>query len=83
MRIRNGALLVMCLASALALSACGGSDEESGEDPKIRLLNLSAGYTALDLMTKPELLRAAQTEFAASSAGRKYVTPLPEGTVPH
>jgi hypothetical protein len=41
---------VICL-SLLALSGCGGSDDESGEDPRIRLLNLSAGYTALDMMT--------------------------------
>ena len=51
MRIRNGASLVLVCAAALALNACGGGSEESGEDPKIRLLNLSAGYTALDLMT--------------------------------
>ena len=51
MRIRNGCILGLVSLSALALNACGGSDEESGEDPKIRLLNLSAGYTALDLMT--------------------------------
>ena len=40
----------VCLA-ALALNACGGSGEEKGADPKIRLLNLSTGYTALDMMT--------------------------------
>jgi len=51
MRIRNGAFGVLGLAATFALSACGGSDEESGADPKIRLLNLSAGYTSLDLMT--------------------------------
>ena len=51
MRIRNGASSVLVCAAALALNACGGGDEESGEDPKIRLLNLSAGYTSLDLMT--------------------------------
>jgi Domain of unknown function (DUF4397) len=51
MRIRNGAMWVFGLAAMLALNACGGSDEESGADPKIRLLNLSAGYTSLDLMT--------------------------------
>jgi hypothetical protein len=43
--------LALGLVAALALNACGGSNDESGEDPKIRLLNLSAGYTALDLMT--------------------------------
>ena len=36
---------------ALALHGCGGGGEESGADPKIRLLNLSTGYTALDMMT--------------------------------
>ena len=51
MRIRNGASWVLVCASALALGACGGGESESGADPKIRLLNLSAGYTALDLMT--------------------------------
>ena len=39
--------------------------------------------TALDLMTKPALLQAAQAEFRASTAGRKYVSPVPDGTVPH
>jgi len=39
--------------------------------------------TALDLMTKPDVLQAAKAEFAASTAGRKYVSPLPDGTVPH
>jgi hypothetical protein len=43
-------LSLVCL-SALALQGCGGGDEESGADPKIRLLNLSTGYTALDMMT--------------------------------
>jgi aminobenzoyl-glutamate utilization protein B len=39
--------------------------------------------TALDLMTKPDLLQAAQAEFATNTAGRKYVSPLPPGTLPH
>lgn len=39
--------------------------------------------TALDLLTKPELLQAAKAEFAASTGGRKYITPIPDGTVPH
>ena len=39
--------------------------------------------TAFDLLTKPELLQAAKDEFAASTAGRKYITPIPDGTVPH
>lgn len=51
MRIRNSISLASICLSALALNACGGGDEESGADPKIRLLNLSAGYTSLDMMT--------------------------------
>jgi len=39
--------------------------------------------TALDLLTKPDLLQAAQAEFATSTEGRTYVSPLPDGTVPH
>ena len=39
--------------------------------------------TALDLMTKPELLAAAKAEFAASTEGNRYVSPIPDGTVPH
>ena len=54
MRILTGASLVLVCAATLALNACGGSSEESGEDPKIRLFNLSAGYSALDLMTNLE-----------------------------
>ena len=51
MRIRNGASLALVFVAALALNACGSGEEEGGADPKIRLLNLSAGYTSLDLMT--------------------------------
>jgi hypothetical protein len=47
---RTASLVLIC-AATLALHACGGSGEEKGEDPKIRLLNLSAGYSSLDLMT--------------------------------
>ena len=43
--------LILIGVFALALQSCGGGDEESGADPKIRLLNLSTGYTALDMMT--------------------------------
>lgn len=39
---------------ALALVACGGGGDEEGEDPQIRLLNLSTGYSSLDLMTNLE-----------------------------
>jgi hypothetical protein len=51
MRIRNGISLGFICIAALTLNACGGSGEESGADPKIRLLNLSTGYSSLDMMT--------------------------------
>ena len=47
----NKISLALILLGALALNGCGGGSEENGADPKIRLLNLSAGYTSLDLMT--------------------------------
>jgi hypothetical protein len=51
MSIRNRLFQGFTCLAALALGACGGGDEESGADPKIRLLNLSTGYTSLDMMT--------------------------------
>ena len=51
MRIRNRLIVGFICLATLALGACGGGDEESGADPKIRLLNLSTGYTSLDMMT--------------------------------
>jgi len=39
--------------------------------------------TALDLLTQPTLLQAARDEFIKSTGGKKYVSPLPEGTKPH
>ncbi|MEZ4679160.1 MAG: amidohydrolase [Caldilineaceae bacterium] len=38
---------------------------------------------AFDLMTKPALLAAAREEFVAATAGKAYVSPLPDGAVPH
>ena len=37
----------------------------------------------LDLETKPGILKAARDEFEKESRGKKYVSPLPEGVVPH
>ena len=39
--------------------------------------------TAYDLMTKPDLLAAAQAEFKQDKKGKPYVSPIPDGTVPH
>jgi len=47
----NRASWILACAAVLALSGCGGGEEDKGADPKIRLLNLSAGYTSLDMMT--------------------------------
>ena len=38
--------------------------------------------TAIDLITKPDLLRAAREEFEKKTEGKKYVSPLPEGSKP-
>lgn len=50
MKLRIGMTLGL---AALTLAACGGggNGDGSGKDPKIRLLNLSTGYTSLDMMT--------------------------------
>ena len=39
--------------------------------------------STLDLFTKPDLLQAAKEEFLKSTGGKKYVSPLPEGALPH
>lgn len=39
--------------------------------------------TALDLFTRPDLLAAAKQEFQRNTKGKPYVSPLPEGAVPH
>lgn len=51
MKILTRSIRMGLLALAATLVACGGGSEDSGEDPKIRLLNLSTGYSSLDLMT--------------------------------
>lgn len=60
------ARMLICLP-LLLLAACGGGDKEKGEDPKIRLLNLSMGYTFLDLMTNLESDDDDEDETQASS----------------
>jgi aminobenzoyl-glutamate utilization protein B len=37
----------------------------------------------LDLLTRPDLLAAAQAEFKRKQNGIPYVSPLPEGALPH
>lgn len=38
---------------------------------------------AFDLLTRPELVKAARQEFEQRTGGRKYMSPLPEGTTLH
>jgi len=44
------ARFLACCSLALLVS-CGGSGDDKGGDARIRLLNLSTGYTSLDLIT--------------------------------
>jgi aminobenzoyl-glutamate utilization protein B len=39
--------------------------------------------TAIDLLTKPDVLAAAQAEFQRKIKGKPYISPVPEGTLPH
>ena len=38
--------------------------------------------TTLDLMTRPDVLKAARDEFVEQTGGQEYVSPLPDGTIP-
>jgi aminobenzoyl-glutamate utilization protein B len=38
--------------------------------------------TALDLLTKPNILKAAQDEFKKVTDGKKYISPLPKDLKP-
>jgi Domain of unknown function (DUF4397) len=51
MNIRNLAVTILALCAALTLASCGGNGNDKGGKPQIRLLNLSAGYPTLDMMT--------------------------------
>jgi len=39
--------------------------------------------TMLDLVTRPDVLRAARLEFVEKTGGKEYVSPLPGGAAPH
>jgi uncharacterized protein DUF4397 len=54
MFIRNSMIRGFVLTAVLTLASCGGGGGGGGGDAKIRLLNLSAGYTSLDLITNVE-----------------------------
>jgi hypothetical protein len=51
MKIPNAPARLATLMLVAALASCSSDGEEGGEDPRIRLLNLSSGYSSLDLMT--------------------------------
>jgi uncharacterized protein DUF4397 len=64
------------------LASCGGSGDDEGGDAKIRLLNLSTGYTSLDLMTNVDAddddEDATQAEGVALEAVSDYTTLDPD-----
>jgi len=41
------------------------------------------GLTMLDLIMKPDVLKAARDEFVEKTGGKQYVSPLPGGAAPH
>ncbi|MBX0329980.1 amidohydrolase [Oscillochloris sp. ZM17-4] len=43
----------------------------------------SMALAGIDLLTRPDVLAEAKAEFARRKKGVPYVTPIPEGTVPH
>jgi aminobenzoyl-glutamate utilization protein B len=58
----------------------------SGAAVGIRGMDFAAkamALTGLELMTNPSAVSAARAEFEAATGGRPYVSPLPEGSVPH
>jgi aminobenzoyl-glutamate utilization protein B len=58
----------------------------SGSSVGMKGMLLAAKAIALagiDLLTKPEVLAAAKAEFNQRQRGKQYVSPIPEGTIPH
>ncbi|GAB4113202.1 MAG: M20 family metallopeptidase [Roseiflexaceae bacterium] len=58
----------------------------SGSSVGMKGMLLAAKAIALagiDLLTKPEVLAAAKAEFNQRQRGKQYVTPIPEGIIPH
>jgi hypothetical protein len=82
MKILTGPVRVGLLMFAATLVACGGGDDQKGEDPKIRLLNLSTGYSSLDLMTNVDTDDndddETQAENVALEATSDYITLDPD-----
>src|SRR5262245_33740099 len=66
-RVAAGCTLVL-------LAACNASDDEDSGDAKIRLLNLSTGYTALDLITNLDAEDEDEDETQAESVALEVVS---------
>jgi aminobenzoyl-glutamate utilization protein B len=49
----------------------------------MQLAAKALALSGLDLLTRPELLAAAQAEFKRKQNGTPYVSPLPEDALPH
>ena len=62
-----------CFSLSL-LTSCGGSGGDEGGDAKIRLLNLSTGYTALDLITNIDAEDDDEDETQADSVALEAVS---------
>ncbi len=78
MKILTSSTRVGLLLLAATLASCGGGGEENGDDPQIRLLNLSSGYSSLDMMTNLDSddddEDEEQVENVALDAVSEYVT---------
>lgn len=60
------------------VAACGTSIGFKG----MQLAAKALALTGYDLLTQPALLAAARAEFEHDTAGKPYVTPLPDGALP-
>ena len=76
------AVFVLITLTALTAASCEGGGDDGGGDAKIRLLNLSTGYSSLDLMTNLDAETDDDDETQASSvaldAVSEYVTLEPD-----
>ena len=61
------------------VAACGSSIGTKG----MMFAAKGLALTALELFTQPEVLAAARAEFEQDKQGKPYVSPLPDGVVPH